>query len=1267
MPQGERGAYAPAGEPVAVSRLGGMFGFRPSQDPGLDPAAKAQPAPPPLGRGPGGPHGAPGGSVAMQTSASSPVLPVGRGGSPTTWPLDAGSRSPVATVPWRAGSPMHCGSPPQAMNMFDALDRNHDGVLTRAEYQQALLSFQAPAPAPLPMQLQPTYSVAPPIVIPPMTAPPVYRVQAPIEERVDVMMMMNPSKERTQSRTRSVERSTESWDDRSLRHELMSELRQMEQQLRQDIDRRFAADKKAADREQENRHSLLKELVEEQGHQLSRVTHDKSAQEYAHSSIKSRMEALESSWSKRLQALEAELHEVVCLVGGDRLEDHIRRHLNQDKAARDRTGALAHSTLHSAHASLEEARVRERELEAKLHATHSRMDQLHANLSKSQQPVIVQAPVRELRASVEDRLGRLEQAVAAGASGPGAGVSPLFAATELQMSQVKDRVQYLENLIGDSAEKHRRELEAAHAKINETQHRHRQELEATHQQLQAAHGRLDQLHQHVSTSTQNAADQNMVASLGQTLEQRIEKVERLLQAQPAGRLEDKLKSVEVKVSAIENAVMDTHSTSKDTKSVMTSHHAAHATLKERVDYIEQLLGASADKHDKHSTGVQELRGKLEQTVGRLAALERHAKEVEDYHRSCAIFTPEEKAALDGHLKLLGSSHEKRSKDIEALKQAHHKHASDLEALHGAHQSTAQEAATAHAKLEQLHGRVSGCEVLGRKHVDGHTTLKGQTEELAAKHATLAERVEYLERLMGDSADRHARELEALRSAHANHAKELQGTKSAQAQHASVGERLDRLEAYWHDAGEKQAKATSTALARLDDLQRRLLPIEARAAAPAAVSPSTPAATSSAAVEASLASLRQRLEHLEATFLDHSAAHRSQLDDLRAGHAVLASQHKDRLASSHLAGAASGGAGAAHAEAAAAHAEAAASTAAAAHAKADLHDKELQSLKDRHAKHEKDTKAMQATHHATLTERVAQLEKLLHDTAAKHAAEVAAVGGRADQLHGRLATCESQTGALGELRRGHTALAGQKAALQDNHAVLKDRLGALEHAHTEQAERHAGEVNALKAAHRKLTTDTQAHQTKVAGQLAEHGRSTESHHATVQDRLEYLERSVGDSADKHAKALEVHKTAHGKLADAHRAQQEHHASLEQRLEFLEVTVGMSADRHPLMLEARSAASSPGSHFRGLLSTASATAPLGGGQGASGSLAARLELLEGLLGAGEREARLGASRAPLLRRVDGLEHTVGELRRAQEHIVEGVEHKLKAVKEAWTRGL
>jgi len=972
----------------------------------------------------------------------------------------------------------------------------------------------------------------------------------------------------------------------------------------------------------------------------------------------------------------------------------------------------AHSRFReSAEKQQESAEKQSRELEAKLHAAHSRLDQLHSHMSQGQQHMSSLAQATPTHTSVEERLGRLERSISSGSAALAAAGSSTSAAVELQMSQVKDRIQYLESLIGDSADKHRRELEAAHAKIREHSERHSQELEATDQKLQQAHGRLDQLHSHVLQSHQSVADHHVAAS--QTLEQRLERVEQTqgtTEAQMSSNLEGQLSSLKARIQSIEGAVMASTSTDKDSKSILQNHHA---TLKERVDYMEHLLGASADKHDKHATGLEGLRTRLEHTLDRIVGLERHAKEVEDYHRSCAVFTPEEKAALDSHLKILGTNHDKTSKDLQAIKSAHYKHTNELEAMRSDHQTTAQEAAAAHAKLEHLHGRLSGCEArerpvrgaaiimgsfgavspqlpecpprprqeVGKKSLDGHSILKGHKEELAAKHASMAERLDYLEHLMGDSADRHARELEAVKAAHSKHAKDLQGAKAALAHQASMAERVDLLESTVRDSGERHAKATSSALARLDAVQRRLVAVEAHGASGSggAAAPTVAAPMPGPAQEASMTSLRQRMDQLEAAISDHAFAHGAQLEDLKASHSRMSNQakaHSDKLSSIALQdrlggssplhaalGSTASGAWSMVAEAAHAKAEAA-------HAKVEQHATELQLLKDKQAKHEKDTKAAQATHQTSVSEKMGTMEKIVHDTASKHAGELTAASTRADQLHTRLSQCETQHAAVSELRRSHSALANQKAALHEGQAVLKDRLDALDIAHGAHAEKHANELTSVKASQRKLATDAQSHQSKVNAQLAEHHGSQDTHHASVQERLAFFEKTIGDSADKHGKALEAHKASTAKLAEAHKAQQEHHASLEQRLEFLEVSLGTSADSPSAMLLARS----PSSRLRsgglslGGLSLGSSALHFGGSGGgsATSSVVARVEFLEGLVGASadatHRDAKVTAH-GPLVQRLDGLEREVGQLHHGQERIADGVESRLNSVKEAY----
>merc|ERR1711964_915445 len=86
--------------------------------------------------------------------------------------------------------------------------------------------------------------------------------------------------------------------------------------------------------------------------------------------------------------------------------------------------------------------------------------------------------------------------------------------------------------------------------------------------------------------------------------------------------------------------------------------------------------------------------------------------------------------------------------------------------------------------------------------------------------------------------------------------------------------------------------------------------------------------------------------------------------------------------------------------------------------------------------------------------------------------------------------------------------------------------------------------------------------KLLGESADKHCEHEEHKTTMDTRLECLDRVLGDSADKHTKEIE---SARATLANLHAAftscaKTEHHASLEQRLDYLEKLLGDSADQH-----------------------------------------------------------------------------------------------------------
>merc|ERR1712032_1736088 len=98
---------------------------------------------------------------------------------------------------------------------------------------------------------------------------------------------------------------------------------------------------------------------------------------------------------------------------------------------------------------------------------------------------------------------------------------------------------------------------------------------------------------------------------------------------------------------------------------------------------------------------------------------------------------------------------------------------------------------------------------------------------------------------------------------------------------------------------------------------------------------------------------------------------------------------------------------------------------------------------------------------------------------------------------------------------------------------------------------------------KKNHDNHAKYIEAHGQFK---RDMESHHGTVEQRLAYIEKEVGDSFDKHARQLEDFKKNH----DNHAKQMEEfkgkhamhdqvygkHANLEERVAFLEKDVGAS---------------------------------------------------------------------------------------------------------------
>merc|ERR1712203_918071 len=105
---------------------------------------------------------------------------------------------------------------------------------------------------------------------------------------------------------------------------------------------------------------------------------------------------------------------------------------------------------------------------------------------------------------------------------------------------------------------------------------------------------------------------------------------------------------------------------------------------------------------------------------------------------------------------------------------------------------------------------------------------------------------------------------------------------------------------------------------------------------------------------------------------------------------------------------------------------------------DKHLKDVEAIKVSHSRLEKES-AQRDRGHATLAERLRDLEQLLGGSVDKHVEEVHASQIRIDQLHGRMSACEALSGAIEMLKKSHGVLTSDKASRDAQHASLTEDL------------------------------------------------------------------------------------------------------------------------------------------------------------------------------------------------------------------------------------
>ncbi|CAE6912035.1 unnamed protein product [Symbiodinium sp. CCMP2592] len=835
----------------------------------------------------------------------------------------------------------------------------------------------------------------------------------------------------------------------------------------------------------------------------------------------------------------------------------LRQHLEDEKATRDHTIQDLHAKLsrHGEQHSTVQDRVDY--LERLMGGSADRQAKGHMPFTDR---------MEYLEQFMGDSLGKHEKELAATAAKVGDHAdkhgkalaelqAKITSDTKSSHASLAERLQYVEQLLGDSVSKHAQELESAKAKLEEM-HVRVSGCEAHGDSLKMDHnGSKARLEEHHATLQQRL--DFLEKAMGDSFEKHDKAVlhrsssPALLVSLAHGASLETLKKAHSNLQSEKQALEQNHANLVDrvekVHNALTSQKAqqdvTHASLRERVEFLESTMGDNADKHSK---ALADLHSKM-------------ASDAKSNHASVS----ERLAYVE---QMLGDSASKHAKALAALALSDPK-SGDGEAFWGM-LGFMQELADARAKLDDMHARVSGCEAHG-EHIDAlkkshstiHSTVTGSKakldEKLEEHHASLSQRMDFLEKAMGDSFDKHAKELAATAAkVDAAHSR-VSDERIAREAHAASLETLKK--AHGSLLSEKQMlDKNHQALAEgLDKVQGTL-------------------SSQKAQQDVTHASLRERVEFLESSLGDNADKHGKALAELKASHAkILSGKDSLRVLLSERLQYVEQTIG----DSLAKHAQELADARAklgdmhARVSQCEVHGEHIDSLKKSHATMSGNKAKLEEKleeHHATLNERVNALEK-----------ELASTGAKVDAAHSRVTdertAREAHAASLDTLHKAHNSLQSQKAQQDAVHASLRERVEFLESSIGDNADKHGKALAELRASHAKLVTDSKSKETAHSSFL---GKDTQR----LTERLQYIEQLLGDSASKHAQELadarakldDMHarvskcevqgeqvdslKKAQNTMAGGKAALEEHHASLAERVGYLEKALGDSADRH-----------------------------------------------------------------------------------------------------------
>jgi hypothetical protein len=415
-------------------------------------------------------------------------------------------------------------------------------------------------------------------------------------------------------------------------------------------------------------------------------------------------------------------------------------------------------------------------------------------------------------ASIAERVTYLEDFIGESADKQDMSFETLAGEHEALKGTIEQRLEYLEGFIGESSDKHAKDIAEAM-------------------------GKLQDMHKAVSS----CAQQKHHASL----EERMTFMEKEL-GESADKHGKHKTSVETRMQFLEKTIGDSAEKHwkeiKDAKTKLGDLSKAistcakqehHATLEERLKFLEKELGESADKHDKHKTSVEDRMEFIEKKIGDSAEL--HWKEIQDskaklgdVSKAIALCAKKEHhASLEERIgfieKEMGESadkHDKHKTSMETRMEFLENKVGDSAELHW------KEILDAKTKLGDLHEAIATC--AKQEH---HATLEerlnflekelGESADKHDKHKTSVEdRMEFIEKKIGDSAELHWQEIQDSKAKLGDVSKALE-LCAMKENHASLEERIGFIEKEMGESAEKHDSHKTSMETRMEFLENKL--------------------------------------------------------------------------------------------------------------------------------------------------------------------------------------------------------------------------------------------------------------------------------------------------------------------------------------------------------------------------------------------------------------------------------------------------------------